>query len=143
MTIRALAALALLLVVALALAVPTVLADDPDAPLGPTQIAGDLPPPETDGTAIIQWGGGSLYQLAVNGSTTTAPCPASTRCTHLLAAQLRQASPSSTIISDGSGGIRTHQSPQRPYSYSRVAHSTAPAPLRKTDGQQLRVCDNL
>ena len=69
MTIRALAALALLLVVALA--VPTVLADDPDAPLGPTQIAGDLPPPETDGTAIIQWGGGSLYQLtarlAVNG----------------------------------------------------------------------------
>ena len=69
MTTRTLAALALLLVVALA--APTALADDPDQPLGPTQIAGDLPPPETNGTAIIQWGGGNLYQLtarlAVNG----------------------------------------------------------------------------
>ena len=52
------------------LAVPTVLADDPDQPAH-THFAGQLPPPETDGTAIIQWGGGSLYQLtarlAVNG----------------------------------------------------------------------------
>ena len=69
MTTRTLAALALLLVVALA--APTALADAPDQPLGPTQIAGDLPPPEADGTAFIKWGGATLYQLtarlAVNG----------------------------------------------------------------------------
>ena len=37
----------------------------------PTQISGTLPEPETEGTALIQWGGGTLYQLtarlAVNG----------------------------------------------------------------------------
>ena len=63
----------LLLFLCLTPVIPTIaLADDPDdTTLGLTQIAGDLPPPETDGTALIQWGGGSLYQLtarlAVNG----------------------------------------------------------------------------
>ena len=65
--------LLLLLTLLLTPLIPTLTVADSgdDAPLGPTQIAGDLPPPETDGTAVIQWGGGSLYQLtarlAVNG----------------------------------------------------------------------------
>ena len=65
--------LLLLLTLLLTPLIPTLTVADSgdDAPLGPTQIAGDLPPPETDGTAVIQWGGGSLHQLtarlAVNG----------------------------------------------------------------------------
>ena len=68
MTVKVLAALALLIVVALV--APTALADDPYQPAH-THFTGQLPPPETDGAAVIQWGGGSLYQLtarlAVNG----------------------------------------------------------------------------
>ena len=69
--------LGLILIALLALAAAvsrSALADGPESEpgdLGLTQISGTLPEPETEGTAFIQWGGGSLYQLtarlAVNG----------------------------------------------------------------------------
>lgn len=59
----------LLLLLALTPLAP-IRANDPDQP-DHTHFSGQLPPPETNGTATIQWGGGTLYQLtarlAVNG----------------------------------------------------------------------------
>ncbi len=69
--------LGLILIALLALAAAvsrSALADGPESEpgdLGLTQISGTLPEKETEGSAFIQWGGGTLYQLtarlAVNG----------------------------------------------------------------------------
>ena len=76
-SLRTLSRLGLILIALLALAAAvsrSALADGPESEpgdLGLTQISGTLPEPETEGTAFIQWGGGTIYQLtarlAVNG----------------------------------------------------------------------------
>ena len=76
-SLRTLSRLGLILIALLALAAAvsrSALADGPESEpgdLGLTQISGTLPEPETEGTAFIQWRGGTLYQLtarlAVNG----------------------------------------------------------------------------